>query len=285
MNIGNLETPLSKRRGIDFFYQHKNEIFSLLRLLCGIWTCILAFVYFSIPEIPAVNSKHLDLHFYLSQSSNAFIVGSVLSLLALPMFIVYEQVVLKYAIIVNLIIVVAMGVYVRYMPISDAQVQRYEGCLNKLLNLDDESKEIAFERAKKFKELKRSSLIESEIKSCHADSMNAVARINQSLYGNIAANKTLTVNQIAASGSKSTSEGFTLAQEDKLVSCLNDLLSGDEMAANSAKWMLRDLDSNGITQSAEQYIVQCESNMALYKGKYKETDSSLFALIQKHKNQ
>lgn len=285
MNFGKMEAIFSKDSHTGFFYQNKGDIFSILRLLTVIWSITIACIYFSVPDVVKSSISHTDLSFYVQQSASGLIVGSVLSIFALPMFIIYEHKALKIAVAANLILMFGSAIYVRLMPASDAQVARYEGCLNKLLNLDDEAKQLAYSKAKEFKGTPRNSVIENEIKQCITDAYDSVARVNQSLYSKINTSNPLTVQQIAAYSDRKIEKGFSLAQEDKMVSCLNELIQSDEMSAKNAMWIIDDLAVNGLTQSADQYITQCESNLALFHGKHKEANGSLAALIQKHKTQ
>lgn len=285
MSLGKMEAIFTKESQAGFFYENKKELFSIVRLLGVIWAITIACIYSSVPDVVKSSIGNTDLHFYMQHSSNGFLVGSILSILALPMFILYEHKALKIAVVVNLILMLCLALYVRVMPVSDAQVTRYEGCLNTLMNLDDEAKQLAYAKARKFKTVTKSSVIEHEIKQCMNDSYDAVSRINQSLYSKVAPATVLTVQQIATYSERETAKGFSLAQEDRLVSCLGELMEADEMSVNNAKWMIDDLAVNGITQSPEQYITHCESNLALSYGKHKEADGSLAALIQKHKTQ
>lgn len=282
MSITKAQNVLIKFNESNFIGKYKKEILSVLKVLATIWLFIACLSYFTLPDQTITASPLFGATDYLRYTHNALIAGSVISMLSLTFMITYEHLASKVIVLGNFILIMGILLSIQLSPVQERQKQRYEQCLNGLMHLDDEAKNIAVARAVSMSGISKGMALEKGITSCFAEIDASVSRINTALYSGIKPAHDYSIAQIAALSSKPV-KGFTLAEEDQMVSCLNQLLEGDAQSRSSANWILNDLVNNGLNQTPQQYIVQCQSNVALAHGKLAKNKMSLAEMLAAYK--
>ena len=235
-----------------------------LKTSIGVFLFSILVFLFNLPE------KHLyiqNVSGFTEYLANGYIATALYACLSIVVmglfFVINKDVKWRCIALAQVIFAVLLHTLAVFLPSTDNQTQRFTQCANVLLNLDDKAKETAQLISKSWMEAKNKTAknAQSRIKSCTYEMEQSTQRLAHKMVEISKPSTLVSLDQMQ--GKKIGGVVFSVAQEDKLVSCFEGLSKSGEYGQNMMKAMIDDLKRNGINQDPSFVINQCEGNLAL----------------------
>lgn len=165
--------------------------------------------------------------------------------------------------VAQVVIAISLHCLAIFLPSTNNQAHRFTQCANVLLNLDERAKETAQLISKSWVESEKKTAkdAQSRIDSCTHEMEQSTQRVARKVVEVSKPSTLLSLSQMQ--GKKIGGVVFSVAQEDKLVSCFERLKKSGSYGQEMMKLMIDDLKRNGINQDPSFVINQCEGNLAL----------------------
>lgn len=150
-----------------------------------------------------------------------------------------------------------------FVPVSKNQDHRYTQCLNTLINLDSQARDMAKNLSGSWLGYSKMTAKSAEIKinQCSVEIDKALSRISHKIIE--ISKPTHLIDLSRMSGRKLNGIVFSVSQEDKLTSCFQKLQDSGKYGDEVLNMMLSDLKKNAQYKDPDLVISHCEANVAL----------------------
>lgn len=169
--------------------------------------------------------------------------------------------------ILQVIFAILLHTLTVFLPSTQNQEMRFTQCVNVLSNLDDKAKSKVSNLSSAWLGRKGNSARKAQllINSCAIEIDQSISRVSHRVIEISKPSTLLSLDRLQ--GRKIQGVAFSIAQEDKLVSCFDKLDKSGQDGREMMRLMITDLKRNGINQDPSFVINQCEANLALIEVK------------------
>lgn len=244
--------------------ENKTNGLFFLKTSIGIFMFSILVFLFNLPEKPLYLQDVEGFTEYLANGYIATALYACLSVVVMGLFfVISKDLKWRCVAITQVILAISLHALAVFLPSTDNQTQRFTQCANVLLNLDEKAKGTAQLLSKSWVDSrdKTAKNAQSRIDSCTYEMSQSTQRLAHKMIEISKPSAMVSLEQMQ--GKKIGGVVFSVAQEDKLVTCFERLSKSGTYGQEMMRLMIDDLKRNGINQNPSFVINQCEGNLAL----------------------